>query len=153
MIQIIEGANEIEKLEKILNRTSMDAEGVLKKVDQIIKDVRESGDKAVIKYTQLYDGNMLEDIKVSKEEIEDAKKIISKDLIKAIENAIDNIYKFHRKQIENGFIIEQGEGVMLGQIINPIERIGVYIPGGTASYPSTVMTVSYTHLDVYKRQG
>ncbi|HHT50920.1 MAG TPA: histidinol dehydrogenase [Eubacteriaceae bacterium] len=139
MIQIIEGANEIEKLEKILNRTSMDAEGVLKKVDQIIKDVRESGDKAVIKYTQLYDGNMLEDIKVSKEEIEDAKKIISKDLIKAIENAIDNIYKFHRKQIENGFIIEQGEGVMLGQIINPIERIGVYIPGGTASYPSTVM--------------
>ena len=110
MIQIIEGANEIEKLEKILNRTSMDAEGVLKKVDQIIKDVRESGDKAVIKYTQLYDGNMLEDIKVSKEEIEDAKKIISKDLIKAIENAIDNIYKFHRKQIENGFIIEQGEG-------------------------------------------
>ena len=108
-------------------------------MDQIIKDVRESGDKAVIKYTQLYDGNMLEDIKASKEEIEDAKKIISKDLIKAIENAIDNIYKFHRKQIENGFIIEQGEGVMLGQIINPIERIGVYIPGGTASYPSTVM--------------
>lgn len=139
MIQIIEGSKEIEKLENIFNRTSMDAEDVLIKVDQILKDVRKRGDEALLKYTQLYDGNILEDIKVNTKEIEDAKKNIRKDLMRAIKNAVDNIYEYHRKQVDKGFMMEEKEGIILGQIINPIERVGVYIPGGTASYPSTVM--------------
>lgn len=139
MINIIDGKKQGEKIEKILSRSQMDSKEVLEKVDEILEDVKINGDQAVVKYTQLFDCQDLTDLKVTKEEIQEAKKNIDKDLKRAIENASKNITSFHEKQIREGFTIKQGRDIVLGQIISPIERVGIYIPGGTASYPSTVM--------------
>lgn len=139
MIQIISGRKEREKIEKILSRSQMDSEEVLQRVDEILEDVKLNGDKALIRLTQMYDKNGLEELRVSDEEIKMAKKNIDRDLKNAIINAIENITNFHKKQIKEGFTINQGTDIMLGQMIMPIEKVGIYIPGGTASYPSTVM--------------
>lgn len=139
MIQIISGSKEREKIEKILSRSQMDSEDVLQRVDEILEDVKSNGDEALIRLTQMYDRNKLEELKVTQEEIDMAKKNIDRDLKNAIINAIENISNFHKKQIKEGFTIHQGSDIMLGQMVMPIEKVGIYIPGGTASYPSTVM--------------
>jgi histidinol dehydrogenase len=139
MIQRICGVKELDKLNKILNRTQMDAAEVLERVDQILADVRLRGDTAVLEYTRRYDGNDLNSLRVNKEEIKKARANIDKALLAAIENAIANITRFHQKQVRAGFTVEEQEGIILGQIINPIERVGIYVPGGKASYSSTVI--------------
>lgn len=139
MIQIINGIDEIEKLEGILNRTQMDSQEVLDRVDEILLDVKERGDKAVLEYTHRYDGHSLGQLKVSPEEIEKARKRIDENLRSAIERAIENISRFHQKQVRDDFMISENPDIVVGQIVSPIERVGLYIPGGTASYPSTVM--------------
>ena len=139
MIQKIIGIEEIENLEKILTRTQMDSREVLQRVDEILEEVKISGDKAVLKFTQMYDGHSLSQLRVTKSEFDKAKENIDKDLRTAIENAIWNITRFHEKQIKKGYILQEDPEIMLGQLISPIERVGIYIPGGTASYPSTVM--------------
>lgn len=139
MIQMIEGFSEPEKLEKVLHRTAVDAEDLLQKVEEILENVRLGGDRELLRYTHLYDGHILNDLKVSEHEIEEAKARIDADLKRAIGRAIDNITKYHRRQLDSGFIMEEKNGVILGQVIRPIEKVGVYIPGGTASYLSTVM--------------
>ena len=117
----------------------MDSKDVLQRVDEILEEVKLNGDKALLKFTQMYDKNNLKTIKVTQEEIAEAKANIDTDLKTAIVNAIENISNFHKKQVRKGFIINETTDIMLGQIIMPIEKVGVYIPGGTASYPSTVM--------------
>ncbi len=139
MIRIISGSKEREKIERILSRSQMDSEEVLQRVDEILEDVKSNGDKALIKLTQMYDKNKLEELKVTDEEINMAKKNIDRDLKIAIINAIENIINFHKRQIRDGFTMHEGTDIMLGQMIMPIEKVGIYIPGGTASYPSTVM--------------
>lgn len=139
MIRIISGSKEREKIERILSRSQMDSEEVLQRVDEILEDVKSNGDKALIKLTQMYDKNKLEELKVTDEEINMAKKNIDRDLKIAIINAIENIINFHKRQIKDGFTMHEGTDIMLGQMIMPIEKVGIYIPGGTASYPSTVM--------------
>ena len=139
MINIIDGKKQGEKIEKILSRSQMDAKEVLERVDEILEDVKTNGDQAVVKYTQLFDCQDLTDLKVTKEEIQEAKENIDKDLKRAIENASKNITAFHENQIKEGFTIKKARDIRLGQIISPIEKVGIYIPGGTASYPSTVM--------------
>jgi histidinol dehydrogenase len=139
MIQKIIGIEEIENLEKILTRTQMDSRDVLQRVDEILEEVKISGDKAVLKFTQMYDGHSLSQLRVTRGEFDKAKENIDKDLRTAIENAIENITRFHEKQIKTGYMIEEDPEIILGQLISPIERVGIYIPGGTASYPSTVM--------------
>ncbi len=139
MIKKINGMSEIESLEKILTRTQMDSKEVLQRVDDILEEVRLRGDEAVLKFTQMYDGHGLSSLQVTKEEIKRAKRNIDDGLKKAIENAIVNITKFHEKQIKKGYTIQENPEIILGQLISPIERVGIYIPGGTASYPSTVM--------------
>jgi histidinol dehydrogenase len=139
MIQRIDGIVGIKELEKILNRSQMDSQEVLDRVDVILDDVRARGDEALMEYTRMYDCSGLEDIRVTREEIEEAKRRIDGRLKEAIERAIENITSFHRMQVNEGFLIEDGEDVVLGQLVTPIERVGIYVPGGTASYPSTVM--------------
>lgn len=139
MISIIFGMREKEKIEEVLYRSQMDSEEVNLRVEKILEEIKLRGDKALVEFTQTYDGNKLEKLKVTEEEIETAKRNIDKDLKNAIENAIENITRFHKKQTKQGFTIEEGKDIMLGQMIMPIERVGIYIPGGTASYPSTVM--------------
>ncbi len=138
MIQRINGIDGMEELEKILNRTQMDSPEVLQRVDQILDDVRLRGDSALLEYTKMYDGHEFEDLRVTREEIEEARENIDTGLRKAMENAIENITRFHKNQVDQGFIVQEDD-ILLGQLVNPIERVGIYVPGGTASYPSTVM--------------
>lgn len=139
MIRIISSAKDRDKINKILLRSQMDSQEVLRRVDEILKEVKENGDKALLKFTQIYDDNGLQELKVTYEEIETAKANIDKCLKNAMKNAIKNITNFHKKQIKEGFIIKENLNIMVGQVVNPIEKVGIYVPGGTASYPSTVM--------------
>lgn len=139
MIPILAASKEGKKMEEILNRSQMDSKEVILKVDEILEEIKVSGDKALVKFTQTYDKNKAEKLRVTEEEIQRAKKRIDKNLKDAIEGAIENISSFHKKQIKEGFMIKEDKDIVLGQILLPIEKVGIYIPGGTASYPSTVM--------------
>lgn len=139
MIQIYDANKDMEKIGEILSRTQMDSRDILIKVDEILEEVKNRGDEAVLDFTKMYDKNDLVSLKVSKEEIEEAKNNINDDLKSAIINAIDNITSFHMEQKREDFFLGEGDDILLGQLISPIEKVGIYIPGGTASYPSTVM--------------
>ncbi len=139
MIQRINGATELARLEQLLSRTQMDSRDVLDRVDEIIDAVRRRGDDALVEYSRRFDGHDLEDLRVTPEEFAEARRTIDPKLRQAIGRAIANITAFHRNQIDPGFTWRQGEDILLGQRIRPIDRVGIYIPGGTASYPSTVM--------------
>lgn len=108
-------------------------------VSEIIDNVRKNGDKALFEYSERFDRAKLDSLVVSKEEIDFAYDSLDPDLIRIMEDAKKNIYAFHEKQKRTGFIIAENEGVVLGQRIIPIEKVGLYIPGGTASYPSSVL--------------
>lgn len=139
MIRIINGLTQIDQLEKILTRTQLESKEVLQRVDEILEDVRLRGDAAVLEYSRKYDGHELTCLKVTEAEIAEAKANLDPALKEAIVNAIANITRFHEQQIDPGFTLEEREGIMLGQLVSPIGRVGIYVPGGTASYPSTVM--------------
>ena len=108
-------------------------------VTEIIEKVKKEGDKAIIELCEKFDKAKLTTLKVSEEEIETAYNKVEKEFIKTLEFASKNIYEFHSKQKRNGFEIKRDGGVIVGQKIIPIERAGIYVPGGTASYPSTVL--------------
>ena len=108
-------------------------------VADIIKQVRKDGDKALIDYTEKFDGIKLSSIKVTKEEIDEALNNVDKSFIQILERAKANITGFHEKQLENSWISGKGADIILGQKVSPIGRVGVYVPGGTAAYPSTVL--------------
>jgi len=139
MLQILDANKDKEKIKAILARSQIDLKEISLRVDEIIEEVRLDGDKALLKFTHLYDKNKIRDLKVREDEIKRAKENIDKDLKGAILNAIENIKKYHKKQIREGYEIREGDDIVSGQIINPIEEVGIYVPGGTASYPSTVM--------------
>ncbi len=138
MIKKIKYSSEIN-LEKELARSQFSYDDVNETVENILKDVRSRGDKALIEYTEKFDGVKLETLEVSDKEIEDAYNTIDKELLEVIKYSHDNIKKYHERQVRNNFMITEENGVVLGQIINPIEKVGLYVPGGTASYPSTVL--------------
>jgi len=115
------------------------ARDVTQTVREIIEDVKANGDKAVIKYEKKFDGVELKSLEVSDSEKDEALRQTGGDFIKILERAAKNIYDFHSKQVRNGFSFSNNDGVILGQRIIPLERVGLYIPGGTASYPSSVL--------------
>lgn len=112
---------------------------VSKIVSDIIENVKQNGDKALFEYCEKFDGGAPSSLLVSKEEIDDALKNIDSALLAAMTEARDNIRAFHEKQVRQGFVMTEKEGVVLGQKITPIGKVGLYVPGGTASYPSTVL--------------
>ncbi len=126
------------KPEEIFARCD-DARDVSSSVAEIIKNVRERGDAAVSEYTERFDGVKLENITVTKEEIDEAVASVDPDFIRILGRAKDNITKFHSAQKRNSFVINDERGVVMGQKVIPIERVGLYVPGGTAAYPSTVL--------------
>ena len=138
MIKTIKYSKEVD-LEKELARSQFSYDDVNETVESILKDVRARGDKALIEYTEKFDGVKLENLEVTEEEIKKAFDTIDKELLEVIQYSHDNIKKFHEKQVRNDFLIRQENGVVLGQVINPIEKVGLYVPGGTAAYPSTVL--------------
>lgn len=108
-------------------------------VADIIKNVRENGDKAVFEYCKKFDGADLNSLLVSKEEIEEAVKAVEPRFLEVLKKAAENIRAFHSKQKREGFEIKRENGVVMGQKITAVDRAGLYVPGGTAAYPSTVL--------------
>ncbi|MHA6253075.1 histidinol dehydrogenase [Oceanobacillus sp. CAU 1775] len=105
----------------------------------IIQNVRKNKDEALLKYTEAFDGVKLDSLLVSSEEFKDAKEFADESFLEALDASIKNIRDFHDAQKEKSWMLPQNDGSMLGQIIRPIERVGVYVPGGKAGYPSTVL--------------
>ena len=108
-------------------------------VSEIIKNVAENGDKAVFEYCKRFDGASLSTLLVSDDEISEAVNSVEPKFIEILKKAAENIRKFHQRQVRNSFIINDENGIVSGQKIIPVDRAGLYVPGGTAAYPSTVL--------------
>lgn len=131
-----------ELIEKLSSRKEEIKQDVNSTVEEILKDIRENGDEAVIKYAKKFDKfeiKNINEIKVSDEEIENAIKSIGDDFIRILNRTKEQIIEFHKNQIGKSWNIFKENGVIMGQIVRPLERVGVYVPGGTACYPSTVL--------------
>lgn len=113
--------------------------GVEDIVSDIITDVRKCGDAALFEYCKKFDKAELTALEVTASEIEEAYASVDPKLIAVLEKAAANIRKFHEKQVRNSFVINDTPGVVMGQKVMPIEKAGLYVPGGTAAYPSTVL--------------
>ena len=108
-------------------------------VGDIIANVRAQGDKALFYYTEKFDGAKLSDLRVSEAEIKEAREAVEPAFLAVLEKAAANIRKFHSRQVRNSFIINDENGIVTGQKVIPVDRAGLYVPGGTAAYPSTVL--------------
>lgn len=105
----------------------------------IISDVRENGDEALKKYSEKFDNVKLEKFELTEKERKEALKLVDPKFVEILREAAENIREYHICQKRNGYMLSRKDGVVLGQRILPLERVGLYIPGGTASYPSTVL--------------
>lgn len=105
----------------------------------IIADVKENGDKALYAYCEKFDHTKLETLQVTKAEMDEAANQVAPEFLDTLRRAAANIRKFHSRQVRNSFIINDEDGIIIGQKIIPIDRAGLYVPGGTAAYPSTVL--------------
>ena len=123
---------------EIFART-MPTVNVADKVTEIIRNVRERGDKALREYTKKYDKASVKSLTVTKKEMAEGLKQVEPEFIAVLEKAAANIRKFHSRQVRNSFIINDEDGIVMGQKVIPVDRAGVYVPGGTATYPSTVL--------------
>lgn len=131
--------NKEDLLKRLDERSNVDNSEVLAIVKNIIKDIKEKGDDALISYTNKFDSPLitLDNIKVSEKEIEDGYNAISDELRETFKIAKERIYNFHMHQKEETWTYEKN-GEILGQKVTPLENVGVYVPGGKAAYPSTV---------------
>lgn len=119
-----------------LNAETVSVEEVVK---DIVADVAQNGDEALIRYNQQFDGIHVEQLAVSDEMIDEAFAAIDPQILSALQKAKANIESYHLQQVEKGFEDQPSTGVIRGQLIRPLERVGVYVPGGTAAYPSSVL--------------
>ena len=121
-----------EEISKQVNDAVMD----------IIDDVKENGDKAILNYCAKFDGFEIDDpskLIVSKKEIMEGVTAVGKDFIRIIERTKEQLIEFHKNQVDKSWTLFKDNGVIMGQMVRPIERVALYVPGGTATYPSTVM--------------
>ncbi len=136
MIRILD-LKEVEKSEIFLRKTpKVNVEAV---VSAILTDVKTRGDEALLEYTERFDGAKLETLEVSAREIREAFEKTDPEFLTVLRTARANIENYHRNQIRTGFIENGRPGVVTGQKVLPLERVGIYVPGGTAAYPSTVL--------------
>lgn len=124
--------------DEIFSRSSS-SKDVSSVVSSIIKDVKTRGDEALREYTKKLDGADISEIEVSKEEIKAAADSMDSEFMRVLEKAASNIRKYHSKQVRNSFVMTEENGIVLGQKIVPVSVAGIYVPGGTAAYPSTVL--------------
>ena len=108
-------------------------------VSEIIANVAKNGDKALFEYCEKFDKASLSSLEVTAEEIDEAFASVDAEFVEIITAAAENIREFHSRQVRNSFIISEKNGVVTGQKVMPIEKVGLYVPGGTAAYPSTVL--------------
>ena len=125
-------------LEEILSRETS-ATGVEEIVADIIANVKKNGDAALYEYCEKFDKVKLSSLEVTPEEIEEAMNLVEPKFIEIIKEAAANITEYHKNQVQKGFEIKKENGIILGQKVLPVKRAGLYVPGGTAAYPSTVL--------------
>ena len=118
---------------------NVQAKDVSSIVAGIIDDVRVNGDSAVMEYERKFDRVELSGLEVTQEETEESLRAVGEDYMSMLMRAAENIRAFHFRQVRNGFAFSPKDGVILGQRVIPLQRVGLYVPGGTASYPSTVL--------------
>ncbi|MBP5749787.1 MAG: histidinol dehydrogenase, partial [Firmicutes bacterium] len=124
--------------EEIFARVSPETD-VQAVVSDIIADVRENGDKALYAYAKKFDKADLKSLQVSADELEEAFGSVEPEFLDVLKEAAENIRAFHSRQVRNSFIINDKPGIVIGQKVIPMDRVGIYVPGGTAAYPSTVL--------------
>ncbi len=130
----------IEEFNKELNKnTSISSSEIRGVVTKICENVREAGDEKLIEYTAKFDGVKLESLLVSAEEISFAYENVTKEWVESLQKAIKNIRSFHQKQVKTSWFETLPNGVIRGKLVRPIEKIGVYVPGGKAAYPSSAL--------------
>jgi histidinol dehydrogenase len=129
------------ELKRIINRGETATEEVAAVVKEIVERVRKEGDPAVLEYTEKFDKARLtfKDIRISPEEIKDAYARVETTKVDALRLAAQNIRAFHEKQKLSSWVTQEADGVILGQLARPIRSVGIYVPGGKACYPSTVL--------------
>lgn len=139
MIRVLKSSD--SAVERVIKKEYSDQAVYEERVREILQNVRERGNEALIEYTARFDKARLtaETMRISREEIEAAYKETDGDFVKAIRVARDNIAGFHRKQLHNSWLDTGEDGAILGQVLRPLERVGIYVPGGTANYPSSVL--------------
>lgn len=136
MIRILEYG--VVSEDRIFSR-STSSRDVSDVVSAILSDVKERKDEALREYTLKFDGAQIDSIEVPKEEIENAAKSMDKAFLDVLKKAADNIRNYHSRQKRESFVVSEKDGVVLGQKIVPVSVAGIYVPGGTAAYPSTVL--------------
>jgi len=139
IIDLSREASKYDVLKGIIERGDKESKSITEAVERIIADVASHGDRAVRSYTLKFDGVGLENFEVKRDEIEQAYNTCDKEFISAMENAKERIWDYHRRQLKESWITNNQKGIMLGQLYNPLERVGIYVPGGTAAYPSSVL--------------
>lgn len=147
------GKDEIEFLENLKKRSGETNKKVEQVVSEIIENVKENGDKAVNDYTLKFDGSLPEYYEVPQDVINDALEEADEDFVNALLNSMENVADFHNRQRENGFMHSKDNGVMLGQRVRGLERVGLYVPGGTAAYPIKRYYECYTCKDCRSKRN
>ena len=130
--------SEIDLVETI-KRSEQDVNNVLDTVSEILNNVKKNGDVALKSYTEKFDGVLIDDLKVTDDEIKEAYDSLDETLLIALKQAATNIEKFHKKQIPEDWEMEVNPGIKAGQIVRAINSAGCYIPGGRAAYPSSIL--------------
>lgn len=138
MIKII-SYNNYDDIKKIQDRSEEDNSEIENIVFEILKDVRVNGDSGVIKYNKKFDNCDVENLELTKDAMEIGFNKTDREFIEILKEAKKNIESYHENQKKSGYLITEESGVVLGQRVTPIDRVGVYVPGGTASYPSSVL--------------
>ena len=150
MIKSIRMTESGELMSRLAARSvALDSE-LLARVASIIDDVRVRGDEALIEYTKEFDGVELKpfELRVSEDALRDSAAKVDRQTLAALRVAIENVRAFHERQLEQSWEISPAEGVRLGQLIAPLERVGLYVPGGTAAYPSSIVMKSSSFVPV-----
>lgn len=139
MLQAIDPKNTNELQAYLKTRRTQISPEILVKTSAILEDVENNGDEALKKYTLQFDGQDIRDFRVSPEEIEELAAKADPEFVQALENARKNILEYHEKQVPHGYEIKRDSGVFLGQRVMPLKAVGIYVPGGRAQYPSSVL--------------
>ncbi|MDY3780143.1 MAG: histidinol dehydrogenase [Candidatus Limousia pullorum] len=136
---IADGKKEYDFIKELKLRAENSDKDVVPAVSEIINNVREKGDKAVYDYTVKFDGKAPEKTEITKEEIEELIKDCEPLFMEAITKAAANIKDFHARQVQQSWLTTKENGVIMGQRVRGLKRVGIYVPGGTAAYPSSVL--------------
>lgn len=133
------GKSEYAVVENLKKRSGETDSKIVEIVTSILKGVKEGGDEAVREYTSRFDGSVPKKIVIEKDELQSYLDVVDEEFIGAITRAKENIYRFHQKQAQQSWLTTEENGVIMGQRIRGLNKVGIYVPGGTAAYPSSVL--------------